>query len=68
MTDDQFPPSIIRMIRIVEDVRQWIREHGQRLVKSDPVILEVLCSFLGIPLKFRGHQIVVSVPVSILSC
>lgn len=54
------------MIGIVENVRQWIRKYGHCLVKSDTVIPEVFCRFLGIPLKFRGHQIVLSVPVSIV--
>ena len=66
MTDDQFPPFLIRMIGIVENVRQWIRENGQCFVESNSVILEVLCRFLGIPLEFRGHQTVLSVPVSLV--
>ena len=54
------------MIGIVENARQSIREYGQGLVEGNPVILEVLGRFLGIPLEFRARQIVLSVPVSIV--
>jgi hypothetical protein len=36
------------------------------LVEGDPVTLEVLCRLLEIPLEFRRHRIVVSVPASIV--
>ena len=66
MADDQFPLLLTRMVRIVEDVREWIGEYGQCFVESNSVILEVLCRFLGISLEFRGHQTVLSVPVSLV--
>src|SRR5207247_9667430 len=51
----------------LEHVHQYVHEYGQRFIKSNTVLLEVLCRFLRIPLKLRRHQIVLSLPASILS-
>jgi hypothetical protein len=45
VTNDQFSALIIRMIRIVEDVRQWIRKYCDCFVEGDPMILEVSAAF-----------------------
>src|SRR3989442_7731958 len=53
------------MIRIVEDVGERISEHSQRFVESNPMLLDVLCSLLRIPLKLGSHLTDPSLPRSI---
>ena len=55
MADDEFPSFIVRMIRIVENVRERISEHRQAFIERDAVVLDVLLCFFSIPFEFGVH-------------
>lgn len=38
-------PFVERMIRVVENPRQWIGKHGERLFERDAMFLQILGSF-----------------------
>jgi hypothetical protein len=60
--DDDLACLIGRMIRVVEDPREWIGEHAECFFECDSVFLDVCFGFCGIPFKIHTHRIFGSLP------
>ena len=51
MADDELASFRVRVIRIVEDSRERIREYGRRLLKSNAVLRKIGSSLGRVPLE-----------------
>ena len=61
MADDDLSVLFERMIWIVKDSRQRVREHGDGLFKGNVVLSKILGRFSRIPLELGPHQRAASV-------
>ena len=62
MADDDLPMLIGRVVRVVEDSGQRVREDGERFLEGDAVPLGIRVALFRVPFELDAHRVIDSVP------
>jgi hypothetical protein len=62
MANDDLPMLIGRVVRVVEDSGQRVREDGDRFLKGDSVFLGIGVALRRVPFELEAHRMIDSVP------